>query len=93
MKDGLKTQYNAVISEYIARFSERNDLEFDPDDYQSDYFFFTGGLYLFSINDIRLDVDQNPEPRTVIRWYCSKERVVKNINYRSYLMGLRMSDL
>ena len=90
MSDSLQYRYNAIISEYLARFAERNDLELDPADMQSYFFFFTGGLYLFSIDEIRLDVDQSPGKRMIVKWYCSQERILKDVNYRSYLMGLRI---
>lgn len=87
MEDSLQYRYNAIISEYLARFSEKQGLSLDEgDNMQSDFFGFCEGTYIFSINDIRRDIDEDV-PAGVVKEWCSIGAPI--INYRSWLMGAR----
>ena len=85
----LQYKYNSLISEYLARFTHKQGLELDDDDMQSDFFGFCEGTYIFSINDIRRDIDENVHAGAIINWYLYFTGTGTYMNYRSYLMGLR----
>ena len=93
MEDSLQYKYNALISEYLARFTHKQGLELDDDDMQSDFFGFCDGLYIFSVNDIRLDIDEEAPAGQIKSWFSEcvgifgEKKVM--INYRSWLMGAR----
>lgn len=89
MEDSLQYRYNAIISEYLARFSEKQGLSLDEDSMQSDFFGFCEGTYIFSINDIRLDIDKDVPADAIISWYLYFTGTGTYINYRSWLMGAR----
>lgn len=85
----LKYRYNELISEYLARFAHKQGLELDDDSMQSDFFGFCEGTYIFSINDIRLDIDKNVPAGAIINWYLYFTGTGTYINYRSWLIGAR----
>jgi len=87
--DDLQYRYNEIISEYLARFAEKQGLELDEDDMQSDFFGFYDGFYIFSINDIRLDIDRNVPEGEIKKWDDMNRKSRQYINYRSWLMGAR----
>lgn len=93
MEDNLKYRYNEIISEYLARFTEKQGLELDPDSMQSDFFWFNEGNWTFPISDIRLDIDLNVPAGQIKQWFSECSSVFKKkgvrINYRSWLMGAR----
>lgn len=89
MEDSLQYRYNAIISEYLARFAEKQGLSLDDDDMQSDFFWFCEGTYIFSINDIRRDIDEDVPADAIISWYLYFTGTGTYINYRSWLMGAR----
>lgn len=98
-----KKDYTKAIKEYkltcnkIANlFSEKQDLEFDgwvADD--------IGGIasfvcqYFFNMGDMVLDLSTNQEAGFILDWQNDgveahfKNENTNNINYRSYIMGLR----
>jgi hypothetical protein len=89
MQDDLQYRYNAIISEYLARFAEKQGLLLDTDDMQSDFFGFNEGTYIFSINDIRLDIDKDVPAGEIKKWDDMNLKSRQYINYRSWLMGAR----
>lgn len=90
MEDSLQYRYNAIISEYLARFVEKQGLSLDEgDNMQADFFGFFEGTYIFSINDIRRDIDEDVPADAIISWYLYFTGTGTYINYRSWLMGLR----
>ena len=89
MEDSLQYKYNALISEYLARFADKQGLELDGDDMQSDFFGFCDGLYIFSVNDIRLDIDEEAPAGQIKQWHSLYNQCKTSINYRSWLMGAR----
>jgi hypothetical protein len=89
MQDDLQYRYNAIISEYLARFAEKQGLELDTDDMQADFFGFCEGTYIFSINDIRLDIDKDVPAGEIKKWDDMNLKSRQYINYRSWLMGAR----
>lgn len=89
--DSLQYQYNALISEYLARFAHKQGLELDDDSMQSDFFGFCEGTYIFSINDIRRDIDEDVPAGEIKKWDSEYVSMIGApiINYRSWLMGAR----
>ena len=93
MEDSLQYKYNALISEYLARFAVKQGISLDEDDMQSDFFGFCEGTYIFSINDIRLDIDKAVPAGVIKEWFSECSIIFKKenirINYKSWLMGAR----
>lgn len=87
--DSLQYRYNALISEYLARFAEKQGLSLDEDSMQADFFGFCEGTYILSINDIRLDIDKDVPAGEIINWYLYFTGTGTYINYRSWLIGAR----
>lgn len=86
----LQYKYNSLISEYLARFADKHSLSLDEgDDMQSDFFGFCEGTYIFSINDIRLDIDKDVPAGEIKEWDDMNWKSRQYINYRSWLMGAR----
>lgn len=92
MENDLQYRYNTIISEYLARFAEKQSLELDSgDSMQWDFYGFNEGSYIFSINDIRLDIDKDVPAGVIKEWNSSCVGINGEywINYRSWLMGAR----
>ena len=93
MEDSLQYKYNELISEYLARFAVKQGLSLDDDSMQSDFFWFNDGLWVFSINDIRLDIDKAVPAGVIKEWFSECSIIFKKenirINYKSWLMGAR----
>jgi len=96
----LKIQYQNVCNEYVNRFSEKHDIEFDG--WVGDE---VGGIasfvsqYFFNISDIVFDIDTNQPVHLILKWqedgvdYNMFRDKSEYINYKSYTMGLRYEDL
>ena len=96
----LKVQYEDVCNEYIRRFCEKQDIEFDGWVGNE-----VGGIasficqYFFTIDDITLDMNTNQPVGLILDWqsdgvdYNIFNETPQNINYKSYTMGLRYKDL
>jgi hypothetical protein len=96
----LQTQYENVCNEYVRRFCEKQDIEFDG--WISDE---VGGIasfisqYFFNMSDIILDMSTNQSVGFILDWQSDgvdfnllKDKT-EYINYNSYIMGLRYYDL
>jgi hypothetical protein len=96
----LQTQYENVCNEYVRRFCEKQDIEFDG--WISDE---VGGIasfisqYFFNMSDIILDISTNQPVGFILDWQSDgvdfnllKDKT-EYINYNSYIMGLRYHDL
>ena len=90
----LKKRYDNICNTYVKIFCEKQDMYFEGwvgDDVGSiaccnDFF--------FNLNDIILDIDTNQEEGYIINWYYDNLEIEdKNINYYSYIKGLRIKDL
>ena len=87
--------YEMACQELVKQFSLKHDLEFDGwvgDD--------IGGMasfisqYFFSMDDIALDLKTDQPKHSILRWQDDNvEHAPEFINYKSYTMGLRQSDL
>jgi hypothetical protein len=98
--DKLRAQYEDVCNEYVRRFCEKQDIEFDG--WISNE---VGGIasfisqYFFNIDDITLDMNTNQPIGLILDWqsdavdYNMSNETPKHINYKSYTMGLRYRDL
>lgn len=96
----LKMQYELVCNEYIRRFCEKQDIEFDG--WVADN---VGGIasfisqYFFNIDDIVLDINTNQPVGLILKWqmdgvdYNMFNDNPQHLNYKSYTMGLRYEDL
>jgi hypothetical protein len=96
----LKKQYEFVCNEYIRKFSEKQEIEFDGwigDD--------IGGIasfidqYFFNFQDIVWDINSNQPKDLILQWqdecinYSIENPEQSTMNYFSYCKGLRISDL
>ncbi len=96
----LQTQYENVCNEYIRRFCEKQEIDFDG--WVGDE---VGGIasfihqYFFNMSDIILDITTNQPVGFILDWqsdgvdYNLFKDNTEHINYNSYIMGLRYSDL
>lgn len=95
MKKQLPQEQEAVeLFEYAARnlikeFCQKQDLQFEFDNYDVG-----GGIiclsdYFFNIEDIYFDMKHNLPKDKILQWYDYRLMHDTNINYRSYCMGLR----
>ena len=86
----------------IKSFAKKQDLQFDGwvgDDIGNVSCF--SGEYYFNLSDIILDLKTKQPKGFILQWHIeylefnvSKEiEEHKNINYKSYIMGLRFKDL
>jgi hypothetical protein len=96
----LKNQYDNVCNEYVRRFCEKQKIDFDG--WIGDE---AGGIasficqYFFNMSDIILDITTNQPAGFILDWqsdgvdYNLLKDKTEYINYNSYIMGLRYSDL
>ncbi|MEO6707189.1 MAG: hypothetical protein ABIN04_15225 [Ginsengibacter sp.] len=90
----LKNQYEFVCTEYVNKFCNKYDFEFDGWVGQQ-----IGGIvnlsdYFFNFSDIVLDIDSKQPKGMILRWYDDNlETQDKWINYYSYTKGLRITDV
>jgi hypothetical protein len=101
----LKTQYENVCNEYVRRFCEKQEIDFDG--WVGDE---VGGIasfihqYFFNMSDIILDITTNQPVGFILDWqsdgvdynmfdYNMFKDKTEYINYNSYIMGLRYYDL
>lgn len=93
---GLKSHYEDVCNEYIRRFCEKQDIEFDGWVGNE-----VGGIgefisqYFFTMDDITLDMNTNQPTGLILDWqsdgvdYHIANGTTKRVNYKSYTMGFR----
>jgi hypothetical protein len=91
----LEKQYEFACNEYVKKFSEKQGLEFDG--WVGDT---VGGIasfidqYFFNFNDIVWDINSDQPVGLITQWQDDcVENNGKSINYYSYSLGLRHSDL
>ena len=73
----------------IKEFCNKQDLQFEFDNYDVG-----GGIiclsdYFFNIEDIYYDMKHNKPKGKILQWYDYVLTRESNINYRSYCMGMR----
>jgi len=94
-KKTLKKQYEFVCNEYIRKFIDKQEIEFDGwigND--------IGGVasfinqYYFNLQDIIWDINSEQAQGLILSWQDdSLDNTEQTINYFSYSKGLRYSDL
>lgn len=98
----LKKQYEFVCNEYIKKFANKQDLDFDG--WVGDE---VGGVAIFScefyfnMHDIVLDINTKQKAGLILEWQSMsveynllKPESERNfINYNSYIKGVRYMDL
>jgi hypothetical protein len=96
----LKKQYEFACNEYVQKFANKQQIEFDG---------WVGGEigglaifshdYFFNISEIILDINSKQPKGLILQWqndgveYNFPTDKKKNINYKSYTMGLRYEQL
>lgn len=89
----LKRQYEDACNEYLEVFCEKQEMQnfgWVSDDVGTSA---VCGDLIFSMREIKLDIDTRQQVGTIIKWYDDNMINSKYINYYSYLKGLRVSDL
>ena len=98
-KVNLRNQLNRILNKYISAFSEKHGIEFDyaiGDDLMNILCFHD---YFVNITDVIHDIDNDSPKGVFFEWYnATLSNVVsadfdKSINYNSWCMGLRYTDL
>lgn len=90
----LKKRYDNICNTYVKVFCEKQEMDFEG--WVGDT---VGSIaccndFFFDLSDIILDIDTNQEQGYIINWYYDNlETEDKNINYYSYIKGLRIKDL
>ena len=98
----LQVTFNFVVEKYIAKFEKKHGYEFS--NWVSNEI---GGIavfieqYFFNFDDIRMDIDNNVKKDLIFTWqedgveYAmnNSNEETTNINFKSYISGLRYSDL
>lgn len=94
MKKLIK-QYEDICNKIVNEFSRKQDIEFDG--WVAGY---VGGIacfigqYYFSLDDLILDLKTNQEKWFILQWHDDEMGAGSyNINYNSYIKGLRHKDL
>ena len=94
----LKERYEACCDEYLQKFAEKQEIEFD---------YWVGDIvgevasfldqYFFGINEIIYDIEQDCKAGLILEWQDDNVEFGEDtgycINYRSYAKGLRYSDI
>ena len=90
----LKEKLDKIIDEYTDLFCKKQDVY--ADGWIGDL---KGGINCFSdaylsFDDIRTDIDLDVPKGMILDWYWDNlENQGNNINYQSYIRGLRVSDI
>ena len=91
----LKKQYEIVVSEYVQKFCNKHELEFEHwvgNDIGGIACF--GDIFFYNFQDIVWDINSKQPKGLIIQWlYDCCDNAEKSINYFSYSKGLRFSDL
>ena len=90
----LKKEYETIVDKYLKVFCEKQDLEIDywVGDKVGEIVFFTAD-YFFNFTDILIDIDSDCKKGLILEWYNDSVDFDFKINYRSYIKGLRYSDV
>ncbi len=93
---GLEIEFNIVVEKYINKFVKKHGYEFSnwvSDEVGSIACFID--QYFFNFNDIRYDIDNNIKKVLIFRWQDDgvEDGGKNNINFKSYIKGLRYEDL
>jgi hypothetical protein len=91
----LKNQYENIVNQYITIFCEKQEIEKETT-------YWVGGCIgevidlngaFISFDDIRRDIDTDQPKDKIFNWYWDNDYINnKNINYHSYIKGLRVKD-
>ncbi len=93
---GLEIEFNVVVEKYINKFVKKHGYEFSnwvSDEIGSIACFID--QYFFNFDDIRYDIDNNIKKELIFRWQDDgvEDGGKNNINFKSYIKGLRYEDL
>ena len=91
----IKKEYEKVVKKYIYYFSKQQNLNFDGwvgDEIGGIAWF---GDIAFNFSDIMMHLNTNQPKENIIQWHFDNiENHQKTlINYKSYIMGLRIKDM
>ena len=89
----LKDKLDKLIDQYTDLFCKKQDV--DADGWIGDL---KGGINCFSdaflsFDDIRTDIDLEVPKGMIFNWYWDSVESGLNINYQSYIRGLRVADI
>lgn len=91
----LKKQYEFVCNEYVTKFCNKQELDFDGwvgDNIGCIAYF--GDVFFFNFQDIVWDINTKQKKGLIIEWlYESIDNAENSINYYSYTKGLRYENI
>lgn len=94
----LKERYEDICTEYVLKFLKKQGFYTKEDGYYpydwianevGSILSVNDDSYVFSMNEIRIDIDENIRKGTIIKFYNYTVDNQRCINYQSYLKGLR----
>lgn len=92
----LKELYKYVEDQYIHKFCNKHELDFD---YCSGYVYCFGD-YFFNFDEIKYDIDNKLPKHLILNWQnegveyaMNNQNSSKSINLQSYHKGLRYKDI
>lgn len=93
-----KERLEHSIEAYVLLFCEKHELSV-PNPIKNEWVgqktgsIICLGDWFVSFDDIRTDLEKDVEPKLFIEWYYASLENTQFINYDSFIMGLRHSDL
>jgi len=86
----IKEQYENIVKKYIKLFELKHEICFEDwiGDNIGEIASF-GDIMYFNFDDIRRDIDLKQPKGQMIEWLYFAVDNESNLNYRSYIMGLR----
>jgi len=90
----MRKQLDNILMQYIRKFEKKHELYFEfsvADDLMNMLCF---GPYYFDITDVIKDIDNDYPKGLIIDWHeDSIEFYPKQINFESYVKGLRFAEI
>jgi hypothetical protein len=86
----LKSNYEKAVNDYVKVFEEKQDcyIQYWVADRIGEICEVADCFFNFT--DIKTDIDENADVGLIFEWFWSDEFQKHNINYYSYIKGLRL---
>ena len=97
-KTKLREKLDAVAKEYIKAFEKKHECYFEFAIFDDLMDMLSFGDNYFSFSDVAYDIDNNVEKGLIFKWQNENTELDVygdeiTINFRSYVMGFRNTDL
>lgn len=89
----LIKQFTDIRTQIVKTFEDKQEIDFGVDSVGMNEYYFSNDFYVFGFDDMVIDLSTNQEPGVIKQWFneCVSKQI--EINYKSYCMGFRPSDL